>query len=50
MIWSGDRCGTILPLRKMPCPNCKKSAMSWLQMLVIAVLPVPALFLLVKFL
>lgn len=50
MIWSCDQCGTILRLWKMRCPNCKKSAMSWLQMVVIAVLAVPALFLLLKFL
>lgn len=50
MISSCDHCGRILPLWRIHCPNCKKSAMNWLQILAIAVLIVPALFVLAKFL
>lgn len=48
MIWSCQNCGTILQLWKMKCPNCSKSAVSWLHLLVIAVMVLPALFLVVK--
>jgi hypothetical protein len=50
MIWYCHDCGTILRLWKVSCPNCRKSAMSWLHILAIVVLAVPALFLLVKIL
>jgi RNA polymerase subunit RPABC4/transcription elongation factor Spt4 len=50
MISSCDHCGRILPLWRIRCPNCKKSAMNWLQLLAIAVLVLPTLFLLAKFL
>jgi uncharacterized OB-fold protein len=50
MISSCDHCGRILALWRFRCPNCKKSAMNYLQLLAIAVLAVPALFLLLKFL
>jgi RNA polymerase subunit RPABC4/transcription elongation factor Spt4 len=50
MISSCDSCGRILPLWQLRCPNCKKSALNWLQLLAMAVLAIPALFLLVKFL
>jgi RNA polymerase subunit RPABC4/transcription elongation factor Spt4 len=50
MISSCDHCGRILPLWRIHCPNCKKSAMNWLQLLAIAVIALPALFLLAKFL
>jgi len=50
MISSCDHCGRILPLWKIRCSNCKKSAMNWLQVLAIAVIVLPALFLLAKLL
>lgn len=50
MISSCDHCGRILPLWRISCPDCKKSAMNWLQILAIAVVALPALFLLAKFL
>jgi len=50
MISSCDQCGRILPLWRVRCPNCKKSAMNWLQVLAIAILAIPMLFLVVKFL
>jgi len=50
MISSCDQCGRILALWRVRCPKCKKSAMNWLQILAIAVILVPTLFLLVKFL
>jgi ABC-type ATPase with predicted acetyltransferase domain len=48
MTWSCEHCGTILRLWKVRCPNCRKTAMSWLQLAVIVGLAVPALFLLLK--
>lgn len=48
MISSCDQCGRILALWRFRCPNCKKSAMNWLQLLAIGVLAVPVLFLVVK--
>jgi uncharacterized OB-fold protein len=50
MISSCDQCGRILALWRFRCPDCKKSAMNWLQLLAIAVLAVPALFIAAKFL
>lgn len=50
MIWSCDYCGTILPLWKMRCPNCKKSAISWLHIAAVAIVGGPALFILAKLL
>ncbi len=49
MISSCDHCGRILALWRVRCPKCKKSAMNWLQILAIAVVALPALFLLLKF-
>ncbi len=48
MISSCDQCGRILPFWRIRC--CKKSAMNWLQLAAIALLAIPALFLLLKFL
>jgi uncharacterized OB-fold protein len=50
MISSCDQCGRILALWRFRCPNCKKSAMNWLQLLALAVLAVPILFVVVKLL
>jgi len=50
MISSCDQCGRILALWRFRCPNCKKSAMNWLQILAIVVLAVPVLFIVGKFL
>jgi RNA polymerase subunit RPABC4/transcription elongation factor Spt4 len=50
MVWSCEQCGTILRLWKIKCPNCHKSAMSWLQIVVVAGLGLPAIFLLLRFL
>jgi len=50
MISSCDQCGRILPLWRIRCPHCKKSALNWLQILGIAILVVPAVFVLSKFL
>jgi predicted ATP-dependent serine protease len=47
-IWSCLECGTILPLWKMKCSNCKKAAVSWLHIVAGAVIGLPALFLLLK--
>jgi uncharacterized OB-fold protein len=50
MISSCDHCGRILAWWRIRCPNCKKSAMNWLQLLALAGIALPALFLLVRFL
>lgn len=50
MISSCDQCGRILPLWQVRCPECKKSALNWLQLLAMAVMAIPVLFILVKFL
>ena len=49
MISSCDECGRILALWRVRCPNCKKSALNWLQLLAIMVLTLPALFIFLKF-
>lgn len=48
MIWYCHDCGTILRLWKVRCPNCRKSAMSWLQIAVIAGVVLPAIFLVMR--
>jgi ribosomal protein S27E len=50
MIWYCHNCGTVLKLWKVRCPNCRHSAISWLHVLVIAVVGLPALLLLAKIL
>ena len=49
MISSCDECGRILPFWRVRCPNCKKSTLNWLQLLAIAILALPALFVVLKF-
>jgi len=49
MISSCDHCGRILALWRLRCPSCKKSAMNWLQLLAIAILALPVLFVIMKF-
>ena len=48
MIWYCHNCGTVLRVWKVRCPNCRQSAMSWLHVIVIVVVALPALFLLLK--
>jgi uncharacterized OB-fold protein len=48
MISSCDHCGRILPFWKVRCSNCKKSAMNWLQVVVIGAVALPTLFVLAK--
>ena len=50
MISSCDHCGRILPLWRIRCSDCRKSALNWLQLLAVVVLAVPAIFFLAKFL
>jgi Zn finger protein HypA/HybF involved in hydrogenase expression len=50
MIWYCHHCGTVLQLWKIKCPNCHRSALSVLQVAVVAMVAVPALFLLLHFL
>jgi uncharacterized OB-fold protein len=50
IIWSCQNCGTVLPLWKMKCPNCRKPALSWLHVAAGAAVVLPALFLLLKLL
>ena len=50
MISSCDQCGRILALWRFRCPDCKKSALNWLQLLAVAVLVVPAFVIVVRFL
>ncbi len=50
MIWYCHNCGTVLPLWKIKCPNCHRSAMSVLQIAVVAIVAIPAFFLVLKFL
>jgi RNA polymerase subunit RPABC4/transcription elongation factor Spt4 len=50
IIWSCHNCGTVLPLWKMKCPNCQKTALSWLHLVACAAVVLPALFLLFKLL
>jgi predicted ATP-dependent serine protease len=48
MIWYCHQCGTVLPLWQVRCPNCHHMAMSVLQVAVIIIVGVPAVFLLLK--
>lgn len=48
MIWSCDRCGTVLQLWTVKCPNCRKSGFSLLHLGVIAAIALPALFFVAK--
>jgi len=48
IIWSCHNCGTVLPLWKMKCPH--KLALSWLHMVVVVVVALPALLLMLRFL
>jgi predicted ATP-dependent serine protease len=50
MVWSCNDCGTVLHLWQVRCPNCRKSGMSLLQVAVIAILIVPAVFFVIKIL
>ncbi|HSS22326.1 MAG TPA: hypothetical protein VLL54_19800 [Pyrinomonadaceae bacterium] len=50
MISSCDECGRILALWRVRCPDCKKSALNWLQLVVVAILIVPTLFIIEKLL
>ena len=51
IIWSCHYCGTVLPLWKMKCSNCRRLALSWLHVIVVAaVVGVPAFLLVLRFL
>lgn len=50
MIWYCHDCGTVLRLWQIRCPNCHRSGMSLLQVAVIGMVGLPALFLLIHFL
>ena len=49
-IWSCHDCGTVMPLWKVKCPNCKGMALSWLHLIVGVAVTLPALLLILKFL
>jgi hypothetical protein len=44
MIWSCEPCGTVLKLWQIKCPNCRKSAVSWLQLAAAAAIALPVLY------
>jgi predicted ATP-dependent serine protease len=48
MIWYCHDCGMVLRLWQIRCPNCHRSGMSLLQVAVIAIVALPALFLLIR--
>lgn len=48
IIWSCEDCGTVLPLLKMKCSNCHRSAISWLHLVAGTIIVLPAIFLLLK--
>jgi RNA polymerase subunit RPABC4/transcription elongation factor Spt4 len=48
IIWSCHNCGTVLPLWKMKCPNCHKLALSWLHVVVVAAVALPALLFMLR--
>jgi uncharacterized OB-fold protein len=50
MISSCEHCGRILPFWKLRCSNCKKSAMNWLQLGVLAAFALGTLFIGAKYL
>jgi len=43
-----QHCGTRLRLRKIRCPYCRQSAVSWLHRIIIAAVAVTVLFYLLK--
>jgi len=48
VIWSCDRCGTLLAVWRIKCTNCHSAALSWLHLIVVIALLAPAMFLLLK--
>ena len=48
MIWSCEHCGTVLQLWRIKCPNCRKAAVSWLQLAVGAAIGLPVLYYVIK--
>lgn len=48
MIWYCHECGTKLRLWKVKCPNCHRSAMSWLHVIVIGAFAFTTVFYLLK--
>lgn len=48
IIWSCHNCGTVLPLWKIKCSNCHKLVLSWLHVVVVVVVALPALFLVLR--
>jgi len=48
VIWSCDRCGTVLAMWRIKCTNCHSAALSWLHMIVVITLLVPAMFYLLR--
>jgi uncharacterized OB-fold protein len=47
-VWSCHDCGTVLAMWKMKCPNCHKTALSWLHLVACAAVVLPTLFLVLK--
>jgi uncharacterized OB-fold protein len=50
IIWSCQDCGTVLPIWKTRCPNCRRMTLSWLHVVVVAVVALPALLLILRLL
>jgi RNA polymerase subunit RPABC4/transcription elongation factor Spt4 len=50
IIWSCPNCGTVLPVWKMKCSNCHRPAVSWLHLIVVVAVALPAFFVLLRFL
>ncbi len=50
IIWSCQDCGTVLPIWKTRCPNCRRMTLSWLHVIVVGVVALPALFLMLRLL
>jgi len=48
IIWSCHNCGTVLPLWKMKCPNCRRAALSWLHLIAAVAIVLPGLYLVLK--
>jgi len=50
IIWSCSNCGTVLPLWKIKCSNCRRRELSWFHIVVFIATAAPLLILFLKFL
>jgi len=50
IIWSCSNCGTVLPLWKIKCSNCRRRELSWFHVIIAVATAAPLLIVMIKFL